>query len=240
MTSEDSPGLDPGTLNLMLEALGEFITGALSVEERLELDRRDVCPEKTVRAMCGDDLGVQLVFIPEKYGGMGGGAVDAYRVCETLARIDIGLATSVFATFLGCDPILFGGTAEQKELWLGRIVTDGILLSYGATEPEAGSDLGALRTAARPIESDGRVTGYRINGRKQWISNGSIADVCTVLARAPGGPSWFIVEKGTEGFSAAVPEDKHGISCPTPRCCTSTTSPSRWTTSWAAKRAAGS
>ncbi|MBO2455199.1 acyl-CoA dehydrogenase family protein [Actinomadura barringtoniae] len=211
MTSENSRGLDLGTLNLMLEALGEFTASALPEERRLELDHEDVCPEEIVRAMCGDDLGVQLVFIPEEYGGMGGGAFDSYRVCERLARIDIGLATSVFATFLGCDPILFGGTAEQKERWLGRIVKEGILLAYGATEPEAGSDLGALRTIAVPLESDGRITGYRINGRKQWISNGSIADVCTVLARTPGGPSWFVLEKGTEGFSTATPEDKHGI-----------------------------
>ncbi|MFG2006794.1 acyl-CoA dehydrogenase family protein [Spirillospora sp. NPDC048911] len=211
MSSDDSRGLDLGTLNLMLDALDEFTGGVLPQERRLELDREDVCPEEVVRAMCGDDLGVQLVFIPEEYGGMGGGAFDSYRVCERLARIDIGLATSVFATFLGCDPILFGGTAEQKEWWLGRIVKEGILLAYGATEPEAGSDLGALRTVAVPVETGGRTTGYRINGRKQWISNGSIADVCTVLASTPRGPSWFVVEKGTEGFSAAPPEDKHGI-----------------------------
>ena len=55
------------------------------------------------------------------------------------------------------------------------------------------------------------MTAYRLTGRKQWISNGSIADVYSILALAPGGPSWFIVEKGTEGFSTAPPEDKHGI-----------------------------
>ena len=55
------------------------------------------------------------------------------------------------------------------------------------------------------------MTAYRITGRKQWISNGSIADAYTVLALAPAGPSWFVVEKGTAGFSAAPPEDKHGI-----------------------------
>ena len=55
------------------------------------------------------------------------------------------------------------------------------------------------------------MTAYRLNGRKQWISNGSIADVYSVLALAPGGPSWFVVEKGTPGFSTAPPEDKHGI-----------------------------
>ncbi|AQZ63241.1 Butyryl-CoA dehydrogenase [[Actinomadura] parvosata subsp. kistnae] len=199
-------GLDLGTLDLMLDALGEFVAAALPEERLLELDRDDVCPEETIRRMCGDELGVQLAFVPEDYGGMGGGAFDSYRICERLARLDLGVATSVFATFLGSDPILFGGTTEQKERWLGRIAKEGILFAYGATEPEAGSDLGALRTTATPVEG-----GYRINGRKQWISNGSIADAWSVLALTPSGPSWFVVERGADGFSTAPPEDKHGI-----------------------------
>ncbi len=204
-------GLDPDTLDLMLSSLDAFVAEALPERRRLDLDRDDVCPEETVRAMCGDDLGVHLVFVPEEYGGLDGGAFDSYRVCERLARVDLGLATSVFATFLGSDPILVGATATQRKEWLGRIAERGVLFAYGATEPEAGSDLGALTTTATPIETDGRVTGYRLTGRKQWISNGSIADVYTILALAPGGPSWFIVEKGTPGFSTAPPEDKHGI-----------------------------
>ena len=64
--------------------------------------------------MCSDELGVHLLFIPEEYGGMGGDTVDVYRVCEQMARIDLGLATSVFATFLGSDPIFVGATPEQK------------------------------------------------------------------------------------------------------------------------------
>jgi alkylation response protein AidB-like acyl-CoA dehydrogenase len=204
-------GLDIGTLELMLGSLDEFLAEALPEQRRLDLDRDDVCPEETVRAMCSDQLGVHLVFIPEEYGGLGGGAFDAYRVCEHLARVDIGLATSVFATFLGSDPILVGGTADQRKQWLSRIAGQGILFAYGATEPEAGSDLGALATTATPVETDGRITGYRLTGRKQWISNGAIADGYTILALAPGGPSWFIVESGTPGFTSASPEDKHGI-----------------------------
>lgn len=204
-------GLDRDTLDLMLSSLDDFLNQQLPESRLLELDHEDVCPEETVRAMCGEDLGVHLVFIPEEYGGLGGGGFDSYRLCERLARLDIGVATSVFATFLGSDPILVGATPEQRKEWLGRIAEQGILFAYGATEPEAGSDLGALTTTATPVETAGRVTGYRLNGRKQWISNGSIADVCTVLALAPGGPSWFVVERGTPGFAADPPEDKHGI-----------------------------
>ena len=68
-----------------------------------------------------------------------------------------------------------------------------------------------MKTTAEPIENDGVVTGYRLNGRKQWISNGSIADVNTILALAPGGPSWFIVRKARRVSPTAQPEDKHGI-----------------------------
>jgi alkylation response protein AidB-like acyl-CoA dehydrogenase len=205
-------GLDLETLTLMLESLTDFVSANLDDDKMLELDHEDVCPEDLVRAMQSDELGVQLVFLPEAYGGMGGGAFDVYRVCERLGHIDIGVATSVLATFLGSDPVLVGATEEQKQQWLGRIAEQGILFAYGATEPEAGSDLGALTTTAVPVrDEDGTITGYTINGRKQWISNGAIADASTILALTDGGPTWFVVEKGTEGFSAAPPEDKHGI-----------------------------
>jgi len=142
---------------------------------------------------------------------MGGGALDVYRVCERMAAIDLGLATSELATFLGSDPIRVGGTDEQKREYMTRIAKEGVLFAYAATEPEAGSDLGALKTIAEPVDENGSVTGYQISGVKQWISNGGVADLYTVLALAPGGPSWFVVEAGAEGFTHGHHEDKHGI-----------------------------
>jgi alkylation response protein AidB-like acyl-CoA dehydrogenase len=204
-------GIDKQTLDLTLEAIREFAAEQLSEEKVLELDERDEFPVDTVREMCGGGLGIQLLFIDEAYGGMGGGAFDVYRVCEQMARIDLGVATGVLATFLGSDPIRFGGTEEQKEQWLGRIAEEGLLMAYCATEPEAGSDLGALRTTAEPVEDDGAVVAYRLNGTKQWISNGGFADLYSVLALAPGGPSWFLVEHGAGGLAAGQPENKHGI-----------------------------
>ncbi|MCG6957560.1 MAG: acyl-CoA dehydrogenase family protein [Gemmatimonadetes bacterium] len=203
-------GLDAETLEMTLEAIREFSDQSLPLDRLLELDRTHEFPEETVRAMCSE-LGVQLLFIPEAYGGMGGGAFDVYRVCELMAGIDLAVATGVLATFLGSDPIVFGGTEEQKALWLGRIAEEGLLMAYGATEPEAGSDLGALRTTATPVEEDGEMVGYRVNGAKMWISNGGYADLYSVLAMAPGGPTWFVMEKGAEGFTPGKPEDKHGI-----------------------------
>jgi alkylation response protein AidB-like acyl-CoA dehydrogenase len=200
------------TLKLSLKSLRDFAKKRLTDEKLLELDERDECPLEIVRHMCSpDQLGIQLLFIPEECGGFGGGAFDVYVVCEEMARIDLGVATAVLATFLGSDPITVGATPEQKKHWLSRIAEEGLLFAYGATEPEAGSDLGALRTTADRVMQDDRVVGYKINGAKQWISNGGIADAYTVLANTPSGPSWFIVEKGATGFSHDEPEDKHGI-----------------------------
>jgi len=205
-------GLDPDTLNVALKSINEFAERELPDALLIELDERDECPEEIVRKMSSPDgLGIQLLFVPFEYGGMGGGAFDVYRICERMAAIDLGLATSELATFLGSDPLRVGGTEDQKALYLGRIAKEGVLFAYGATEPEAGSDLTALKTVAEPITENGSVTGYRISGAKQWISNGGVADLCTVLALAPGGPSWFVIEAGAEGFSHGEHEDKHGI-----------------------------
>ncbi len=199
------------TLKLSLKALRDFAKKKLPDEQLLELDRKDECPIDIVRQMCAGDLAIQLLFIPEEFGGMGGGAYDVYCVCEELARIDLGVATSVLATFLGSDPVRVGGTTEQKKKWLGRIAEEGILFAYGATEPEAGSDLGALKSVAERVMDGERIVGYKITGNKQWISNGGVADAYSILATAPGGPCWLVVEKGAKGFTHDNPEDKHGI-----------------------------
>lgn len=209
--AEACSGLDSETLGMMLAAVRDYVHNALPGGRLLELDHEDECPVDVVRGMCSDQLGIQLLFLPEEYGGMGGSMIDAYRVCEQVARLDLGLATSVFASFLGSDPLFVGATAEQKKLWLTEIAERGTLYAYGATEPDAGSDLAALKTTATPVLTGGRVSGYHLNGRKQWISNGGIADKYTILARAPGGPSWFVLNRDTEGFTQNRPEDKHGI-----------------------------
>ena len=200
------------TLKLSLKSLREFAKKRLPDQELIDLDARDECPLEIVQHMCDPDkLGIQLLFVPEEFGGMGGNTFDVYCVCEEMARIDLGIATGVLATFLGSDPITVGATPEQKKEWLTRIAEEGLLFAYGATEPEAGSDLGNLRTTAERVMEGDQIVGYKITGNKQWISNGGIAGAYTVLANAPGGPTWFIVEKGAKGFSHDKPEDKHGI-----------------------------
>jgi alkylation response protein AidB-like acyl-CoA dehydrogenase len=205
-------GLDTETLDMVLDALKTYAERKLTPEFLLDLDHNDQFPHDVLAELYDPvNLGLHLLFIPEEYDGLGGGAYDIYRVSELMASIDLGVGTGVLATFLGTDPIVVGGTEEQRAHWMGRIANEALLVAYGATEPQAGSDLASLKTKAIPVMEDGELTGYRISGQKQWISNGAVADFVTILALAPGGPSWFIVERGTEGFTAGKPEDKHGI-----------------------------
>lgn len=204
-------GLDAETLSMILSAVDEFADKRLSAGQLRRWDHEDVCPEDVLREMYGPQFGLHLLFIDEQYGGLGGGAYDVYRVSEAMASVDLGLASAVLATFLGLDPILVGGTAEQKARWIPQVAEKGWLVAYGVTEPTAGSDLAALRTRADPVREDGRVTGYRLNGNKQFITNGGIADLYTILARTEHGYSFFIVPRETPGLSAGRPEDKHGI-----------------------------
>ncbi|MBP7960539.1 MAG: acyl-CoA dehydrogenase family protein [Caldilineaceae bacterium] len=204
--------LDAETREMVLSTLQKYADKKLTPSFLLDLDHKDEFPTKVLAELYDPmKFGLHLAFIPEEYGGLGGGAYDIYRISEVMAGIDLGVATGVLATFLGTDPITVGGTPEQKALWMGRIAEEGLLVAYGATEPQAGSDLGAMKTKAVPVMEGDKVVGYRISGRKQWISNGGVADLYTILALAPGGPSWFVMEKGVEGFSTGKPEDKHGI-----------------------------
>ncbi len=143
---------------------------------------------------------------------MGGGAYDVYRLSAEFAKIDLGLATAMLAVALGVDPIRVGCTHEQKSKWIPRIAEEGLIVAYGVTEPEAGSNVQNLKTEATPITGpDGQVTHYRLNGVKQFISNGSIADLYTILAKTPAGPTFFVVERNTPGLTPGRHEIKHGI-----------------------------
>ena len=129
-----------------------------------------------------------------------------------MARIDLGVATSLFATFLGSDPITFGATPEQKKMWLGKIADEGILFAYGATEPEAGSDLGALKTTADRVDErrqDRRLQDQRQQAVDQQRRHRRRSTPSWPI-RPPGRPgsSWT---QGAKGFTHDKPEDKHGI-----------------------------
>jgi alkylation response protein AidB-like acyl-CoA dehydrogenase len=207
-------GLPTPERQIVLDLLSQIRQRMLTPERIREWDAEEIFPEKVIRELLGPDIGLQLLFIPEEYGGMGGGARDVAAVSEHIGKICLGIGTGFLVIHLGSDPILVGGTEEQKQRWLGRLASEGSIVAYAVTEPEAGSNLSALATTATPaFGEDGCLTGYRLNGNKQFISNGSYADFLTVLAQTPDGPAFFIVEKQMPGFSSGKPEEKHGIRC---------------------------
>ncbi|MBC2713526.1 MAG: acyl-CoA dehydrogenase family protein [Desulfosarcina sp.] len=211
-THHPQGGLDEETRQMVVDTVHQLSKRLLTKKAVLEWDRDEIFPEAAVREMLSPEIGLQLLFIPEAYGGMGGGAMDCCVVTQEMSKICLGVGTAFFAIQLGSDPIIVGGTEAQKEKWLGAVAEGHSLVAYAVTEPEAGSNLASLKTKAEPVMDDSdTLTGYRINGSKQFISTGGYADFVTVLAQTPEGPTFFVVEKGTEGFVQHKGEEKHGI-----------------------------
>jgi alkylation response protein AidB-like acyl-CoA dehydrogenase len=211
-THRPQGGLDEETRQMVVDTVRQLAKRLLTKKAVLEWDRKEIFPEAAIREMLSPEIGLQLLFIPEEYGGMGGGALDCCAVTREMSKICLGVGTAFFAIQLGSDPIIVGGTEAQKQKWLGAVAEGRSLVAYAVTEPEAGSNLASLKTKAEPVlGDDGRISGYRINGSKQFISTGGYADFVTVLAHTPEGPTFFVVEKGTEGFEQHKGEEKHGI-----------------------------
>ncbi len=206
-------GLDENSREMMINSIKMFAERNLPKDMLLKLDKEDrFLPKEKIKEMYDPTkLGINLLLIPTEFGGIGANNFDMYQVCETLAGIDLGVATAVFATFLGLDPLRVGGTPEQKKKWFTKIGQEGLLVAYGATEAEAGSDLSNLKTKAVAVEENGEIVGYKITGNKQWISNGGIADIYLILAKDSESVGWFIVERESEGMEFNNPEEKHGI-----------------------------
>lgn len=197
---------------MVLDTVAQLSKRLLSKDRILQWDKEEVFPEETLREMLGPEIGLQLLMIPEAYGGMGGGARDSAVVTREMAKICLGITTAFFAIQLGADPLVVGGTEAQKQKWLGKIADGDALVAYAVTEPGAGSDVANIKTKAEPVyAADGTLTGHRISGTKQFISTGAAADFITLLAKTPEGPTFFVVEKGTAGFEPGRSEEKHGI-----------------------------
>lgn len=176
---------------------------------RAQLDEQEEFPWDVLHVLAQSDL--FGLYIPEAYGGMGGGIFENCLAIEQLAQACIGIATTFAASGLGAYPILLYGSEEQKQQYLPQIANGSRLAAFGVTEPGAGSDVAGIKTTA---VRDGDF--YIINGAKQWITNGGEAEIYSVLAmtdRSKGarGASFFIVEKGDPGFSFGKKEKKLGI-----------------------------
>jgi alkylation response protein AidB-like acyl-CoA dehydrogenase len=208
----DLYGLDLESRQMVLDTVKQLRKRLLTPEKIVQFDREDRFPEDTIREMLGPEIGLQLLMIPEAYGGLGGGARDSCAITREMAKICLGITTAFFAIQLGADPIIVGGTEEQKQKWLGKIAAGEALVAYAVTEPDAGSNVASIKTKAEPVAADGgRINGYKINGAKQFISTGGYADFITLLANTPEGATFFIIERDTEGFLRGKGEEKHGI-----------------------------
>jgi alkylation response protein AidB-like acyl-CoA dehydrogenase len=170
-----------------------------------ELDREDRVPFETLEKLAG--MGWMGLCVPEEYGGAGTDFVSYGLMLEEISRADAGLgATLAVHTSAGTLPILAYGTEEQKARWVPPLARGEKIGCFALTEPEAGSDAAAISARAEKVAG-----GYRLSGHKQWITNGRIAGTTIVFARAPAGPTAFILGMDAEGISFGKHARKLGV-----------------------------
>jgi alkylation response protein AidB-like acyl-CoA dehydrogenase len=152
-------------------------------------------------------LGLTSYRIPREYGGGGIDAVTGAIVAEELSFGCAGLAGPIGATMFPVRPLVRFGTEEQRQGYLPRLASErGCLAAIAFTEPQAGSDLNALRASAR---RDGDV--WVLNGEKCYVTNGGIAELTVVFARSDAGLSAFLVEREDPGVRAGRKEEMLGL-----------------------------
>ena len=140
--------------------------------------RRDATGEFPRQAVMGiGEMGLMGIVFPREYGGRGGNFIDYAIVVEELARVDASAAITLLAHTLCANHIFTYGSEEQKRKFLIPLAKGEMLGAWALTEPGGGSDAGAIRTEAHPEEG-----GWRLNGNKFFITNGSQADIFVVMA----------------------------------------------------------
>jgi glutaryl-CoA dehydrogenase len=201
----------PGVDLLELDAL-------LSEEERLVRDTVRSFVDDKVKPIieeCHREARTPLELVPamgalnlfgasiSEYGLPGLGGVAYGLIMQELERGDSGLRSFVSVqSSLVMYPIYAFGSQEQKDRWIPALATGETIGCFGLTEPDFGSNPGGMRTVARKTAD-----GWVLNGSKQWITNGTLADVAVVWAKTEEGIRGFLVEKGTPGYTSS---DQHG------------------------------
>ena len=199
--------LDPETFDALIDTVRRFVAERLRpLEAQVEAD--DAVPAGIIAEM--RDMGLFGLSIAEEHGGLG---LTMYE--EARVGIEMGRTTPAFrSTFgtnvgIGSQGLVMAGTPEQKAQWLPRIASGEIITSFALTEPDVGSDSGAVETRA---VRDGDV--YRLTGTKRFITNADKADLFTVMARTgeggARGVSAFLVPRDLPGISIGEPEKKMG------------------------------
>ena len=197
------PKLDPEAVEkgeAFLERLKDFLQNEV---DPLEIEREAKIPDHVIEGL--KEIGALGMKVPEQYGGLGLSQVYYNRALSVSGVWHAAISTLLSAhQSIGlAQPLMFFGSEEQKQEWLPRVSTTDVS-AFLLTEPDVGSDPARLGTTATPTE-DG--TGYRLDGRKLWATNGAIADVVVVMAKVPktddsrGGISAFILPTDTEGVT---------------------------------------
>jgi len=174
------------------------------------IDREHRHPAELVTRMA--ELGFLGIAVPEAYGGAGLDHVSYALAMEEVARACASTAVIMSVNnSLVCDPIYRFGTEAQKQAWLVPLASGKLLGCFALSEPEAGSDAAAQKTTAIADGAD-----WVLQGTKNWITNGPVADVCVLFAmndRAAGhkGISAFLLPMKTKGVRCGPPDDKMGI-----------------------------
>ena len=150
----DQKRMDAEVFSMVLDTIARLEKDRLPLETKLELDKTGEFPMELIRFMLGPEIALHLIFIPEEYGGLGAGASDIAVISERMAKMDLGIATSFLAICLGMDPIRVAATPEQKKKYIGKIAEEGAIVAYAVTEPEAGSNVQALKTKAERVLAD--------------------------------------------------------------------------------------
>ncbi len=193
-----NPGFDDETLAMIRDQFRKVADEHMEAAHSWHLEDA-LIPMEVIAQL--SELGIFGLTVPEEFGGLGMGKTAMCVVTEELSRGYIGLGSLGTRSEIAAELIRLGGTEKQKSHWLPRIASGEVLPTAVFTEPNTGSDLGALKTRA---VRDGGV--YRITGNKTWITHAARADMMTLLARTdpaePGyrGLSMFLAEKprGTE------------------------------------------
>lgn len=193
----------------MLQDLAREIATERIKPIRAKLDEEEIFPTEIIKDLAQADLCGTI--IPEEYGGLGLGTMENCLVLEALAAGCVGVATTYAASFLGAYPLLMYGTDAQKSRYLPPLAKGEALAAFALTEPQAGSDAGAVAATA---VKDGDY--YVLNGNKQWITNAGEAEFYTVIAltdktKGVRGASALMVEKSDPGISFGKKEQKMGI-----------------------------
>ncbi|AIY90722.1 acyl-CoA dehydrogenase family protein [Geoglobus acetivorans] len=194
-------------------AAREFAEKEFTPELAIECDREEKFPRELFKKCA--KLGFHAVSIPEEYGGGGYGPIEQMIVMEEFSAVNPGLGLACLLPTFGVEILLLHGSEEQKEQYVTKVASGDAIMGMANTEPDAGSDSASIKTRA---VKDGNE--WVLNGTKQFISNGSIADFILVTARTSElesfetrhrGISYFIVETDREGYKADKIKGKMGI-----------------------------